>query len=335
MYSTTLKKRFCKDTNIPINLFQEPYFFERLKLYDNVFNSLKKWKTFIHSLSIYNNEEEYLNYYNHIKDKIINDIQSKSDYIKFNEENMNNFKIYSKITSNNIFNSQNNNKIFISIDMNKANFSALHNYNSNIFNNKNSWEEYVSNFTNNEHIINSKYIRQVVLGNCNPKRCITYEKYLMSKFLNIISKYIDKELFVSFSNDEIIININLFYNEQKNIINNLIDDIKNFNVPLSIEVFKLHKIQCNNSSINGYIKQIYNLKDFYNINYNDDFKPISIKGLNSLFLPLVLRKLNNEEITENDKIFYHEGFLSKFIEVPNFIINDEVLGHFNKYKNTI
>ena len=79
----------------------------------------------------------------------------------------------------------------------------------------------------------------------------------------------------------------------------------------------------------------YNLKDFYNINYNDNFKPISIKGLNSLFLPLVLRKLNNEEITENDKIFYHEGFLSKFIEVPNFIINDEVLGHFNKYKNTI
>ena len=62
--------------------------------------------------------------------------------------------------------------------MNKANFSALHNYNSNIFNNKNTWEEYVSNFTNNEHIINSKYIRQVVLGNCNPKRCITYEKYL-------------------------------------------------------------------------------------------------------------------------------------------------------------
>ena len=335
MYSTILKKRFCKDTNIPINLFQEPYFSERLKLYDNVFNSLKKWETFIHSLSIYNNEEEYLNYYNHIKDKIINDIQSKSDYIKFNEENMNNFKIYSKITSNNIFNSQNNNKIFISIDMNKANFSALHNYNSNIFNNKNSWEEYVSNFTNNEHIINSKYIRQVVLGNCNPKRCITYEKYLMSKFLNIISKYIDKELFVSFSNDEIIININLFYNEQKNIINNLIDDIKNFNVPLSIEVFKLHKIQCNNSSINGYIKQIYNLKDFYNINYNDNFKPISIKGLNSLFLPLVLRKLNNEEITENDKIFYHEGFLSKFIEVPNFTINDEVLEHFNKYKNTI
>ena len=41
MYSTTLKKRFCKDTNIPINLFQEPYFSERLKLYDNVFNSLR------------------------------------------------------------------------------------------------------------------------------------------------------------------------------------------------------------------------------------------------------------------------------------------------------
>ena len=33
-------------------------------------------------------------------------------------------------------------------------------------------------------------------------------------------------------------------------------------------------------------------------------------------LPFVLRKFNEEEITENDKVFYHEGLLSKFIEIP-------------------
>ena len=32
-----LKERFCKDCNIPIKIFDEPYFTERLELYDEHF----------------------------------------------------------------------------------------------------------------------------------------------------------------------------------------------------------------------------------------------------------------------------------------------------------
>ena len=53
-----------------------------------------------------------------------------------------------------------------------------------------TWEEFISKFTENKHIINSKYIRQVILGNCNPKRHITYEKYLMNEVLDILIKEI-------------------------------------------------------------------------------------------------------------------------------------------------
>ena len=34
----------------------------------------------------------------------------------------------------------------------------------------------------------------------------------------------------------------------------------------------------------------------------------------------MLRKFQNQEITENDKVFYHEGLLSKFIQVPKIEI---------------
>lgn len=51
------------------------------------------------------------------------------------------------------------------------------------------------------------------------------------------------------------------------------------------------------------------------------------KCLNNYTLPFVLRKFNREEITENDKVFYHEGLLSKFMEVPNM----EVKLNENKY----
>ena len=42
-------------------------------------------------------------------------------------------------------------------------------------------------------------------------------------------------------------------------------------------------------------------------------------------LPFVLRKFQNQEITESDKVFYHEGMLSKFIEVPEIEVNE--FGH--------
>jgi len=40
--STKLKSRFCKDCNVAILLFQEPYFTERLKLYDSFFNTVNR-----------------------------------------------------------------------------------------------------------------------------------------------------------------------------------------------------------------------------------------------------------------------------------------------------
>ncbi|WP_288682306.1 hypothetical protein [uncultured Eubacterium sp.] len=42
-------------------------------------------------------------------------------------------------------------------------------------------------------------------------------------------------------------------------------------------------------------------------------------------MPFVLRYFLGEEITENNKVFYHEGLLAKFIEIPEIEVN------FNEY----
>lgn len=41
--STKLKERFCKDCNIPLRLYQEPYFMDRLKLYDKFYGTMDKY----------------------------------------------------------------------------------------------------------------------------------------------------------------------------------------------------------------------------------------------------------------------------------------------------
>ena len=296
--STRAKERFCKDRNIPIRIFQEPYFTDRLTLYDKFYGTLKKWDIFLSELSKYNCEQDYFEEYNRVKDAAILDIKNTEAYHKFNEEDMNKYAVTHKnLPNKDIFKPSNDGKCFISIDMRKANFSSLHHYNSDIFGGAEYWEEFIGN----QYRINSKYIRQVILGNCNPKRHITYEKYLMDGALTYLTEvFISMDRVVFFSNDEIVVDVSdMDKNKQERIV---------FAISLKTELFILHKIV----RTDGYYKEI--------IDENGNTE-IEFKCLDNYALPFVLRKFLGEDVTENDKIFYHEGLLAKFIETPQIEVN--------------
>lgn len=308
--SEKLKERFCKDCNIPLRLFKEPYFTDRLQLYDSYYNTLDKWNIFVRELEKYRCEQDYLEEYNRVKDTAINDIKLSDGYNRFNEEDMGKYSVkYKDLPSKDIYKPSNVGELFISIDMRKANFSALKFYDKSIFSNADTWEEFVGRYTENKHIVNSKYIRQVILGNCNPKRQVTYEKYLMGLVLEVLIDELGYSAsdIAFFSNDEIVINMGKYedcINKQK--ILEMVVNVR-FNIPFRIELFYLHKI----TGTNGYYKEI--VKNIIEREYE-------FKCLNNYTLPFVLRKFNGEEITENDKLFYHEGLLSKFIEIPEIEI---------------
>lgn len=309
--STRAKERFCKDCNVPIRIFQEPYFTDRLKLYDRFYGTLEKWEIFVKELEKYHCEQDYFEEYNRVKDAAILDIKNTDVYKKFNEEDMNKYAVTHKnLPNKDIFKPSNDGKCFISIDMRKANFSSLHHYDSDIFGGANSWEEFIGRYTDNKHIINSKYIRQVILGNCNPKRHITYEKYLMNGVLTYLAEvYVSMDRVVFFSNDEIVLDISdMNKSEQESIRLQIENGMKDMTVPLKTELFILHKIV----GTDGYYKEISN---------NDGNTVIEFKCLDNFALPFVLRKFLGEEVTESDKVFYHEELLVKFIEIPNIEVS--------------
>lgn len=64
--STRSKERFCKDCNIPIRIFQEPYFTDRLTLYDKFYGTIEKWDIFLNELSKYHCEQDYFEEYNRV-----------------------------------------------------------------------------------------------------------------------------------------------------------------------------------------------------------------------------------------------------------------------------
>ncbi len=268
-------------------------------------------------LEKYKCEQDYLEEYNRVKDAAINDIKLSDGYNRFNEEDMGKYSVkYKDLPSKDIYKPSNVGKLFISIDMRKANFSALKFYDKSIFSNADTWEEFIERYTENKHIVNSKYIRQVILGNCNPRRQVTYEKYLMDLVLEVLIDELGYSAsdIAFFSNDEIVIDMEKYkdcINKQK--ILEMAVNVR-FNIPFRIELFYLHKI----TGTDGYYKEIVR---------NIIEREYEFKCLNNYTLPFVLRKFNREEITENDKVFYHEGLLSKFMEVPNM----EVKLNENKY----
>lgn len=316
--SVRAKERFCRDCNVPIKVFQEPYFTDRLKLFDKFYETLNKWDVFVEELQKYKNEQDYFEEYNRVKDAAINCIKESEAYQMFNDEDMNKFQIKHKgLPAKDIFHPDNDGKMFLSIDMRKANFSSLQNYgnsvNKSMFAGASTWEDFISLFTDNKHIISSKYVRQVVLGNCNPKRHITYEKYLMDQVVDALIKqhYPIKDI-VFFSNDEIVLNMEsqagcLTF---KNIMQLFLDEL--FDIPFKVELFKLHKIK----NTDGYYKEIFEGEDFYLTKSKIEFK-----CLDNYMFPFVLRHFLGEEVTESDKVFYHEGLLAKFMEVPEIEVN--------------
>jgi len=306
--SNTLKKRFVKDSDIPISVFKEPYFTNRVNLLDELFDSKLKWNEFVQEVYIFEDEQQYFEHYNKIKDAVIDHIKAKSEYQSFSNYDFNNYKVDNHgIGDHGVFKPINNSKRLLSFDLKKANFQAFKTFSPNIMDNCNSYEEFISKFTNLDHIINSKYIRQVIFGACNPKRQVTIEKYLMSGILDIIIESVGAKNVLSYMHDEIVIDITSI---NKLIVTKLIEDVEGYSWLSNIQV--KHE--------NYIVYKIPNT-EFY-IQYFDDGS-YKFKCVPALFYPIIIKQFNELLVDDEDLTYYHEGYLSKFIDVPKFIFKNE------------
>lgn len=302
-----LKQRFCKDNKVPLQLFVSPYFEERLKL----FGFSDKWEEFLTVLEDFESVDAYLEYYNQVKDNIIDYIKNSEAYQKLNSDDMNNYSKF-QIRQSDVYKESNIGKKFISIDMKKANFSALVKYAKDTrtkFFDSFNYDEFMKQFTKYDYISNSKYIRQVVFGNCNPKRQIIYESYLMSNFLYklIDTNLVSESDIYSMCSDEIVISVSDELNVSE--IKRFCDDFNEF--PISFEYFTLFKLV----NTQAYIKQPLTV-DKNSIVVS---MPI-LKCVNPYDAPFIYRFMNNEPYQPNDCVFMFENKLAKLMETPNITI---------------
>jgi hypothetical protein len=189
-------KTFIKlfDLNVP--------HFEHFDYYIDQYSRLDKFKHLSESINLYKDFENLVeNPYNYKLEKANQVI----DFIKgtraFNELNDDNLLPDLSTTKNFEYSEE---KKYISIDINSANWFILKKYDPHFTNDLgNNWEDFLSKFDIHPVFYKSKQFRQFIFGHVNPKRQIKAQRAIIENLLNTL--YFNNLEITCIKSDEIIL----------------------------------------------------------------------------------------------------------------------------------
>lgn len=292
--TNALKQRFVKDYNLPINIFEDDLFEYYLKELDEQYDTIKKYESFKDFLNKYETEEDFFQASTKIIDNILEYVSNKEDYKKLELDRLENLNQVKNYPSKNIYNLENVGNYYISLDLIKANFQALKKYSKKIVFNCETYEDFISKFTNEDYLKNSKQIRQVVFGNLLPKKQQIIQKDIMFGIYNTLLENDIKNI-VSVMSDEIVIQCE---NKEdmdfkKNKISQL--DFKGFEI--RIDAYKLNNIH----------NRKYFVREF-------DDGTFDFKCIPSNLLLQAYKIYLNQPLKPEDLMFFHEGVKAQYLE---------------------
>lgn len=301
-FDKRLAKTFVKDFNIPIYVINEQLFFYQVETY----GYMHLWNFFVSTLNKFpgtneSQKEAFLNERSRLEDEMVNEIQMRDAYQRFNTCDLN---CYGGV---NIPVEKKDENIvcgYVSIDLRSANIQALNWHDPEILNGCRTWNEVVYGLNGHnamsDYFIASKRLRQVVLGKLNPKRAITIEKYIMSR----IHKYIDEELdygwkVVSFNNDEIVYQLDL--SDMMTISPETLKDIifDKIGVYVKVNAYSERKFRLYNMD-NGDVTQQFSLRT------GIDGK-VETKGVPGYLFGIVYKLLRGRTVSSSDKHFVNDN----------------------------
>lgn len=310
-------QRFAKDFNLPINIFNQEYFDYYRKTYDFFPND--EYEKLVEEIKEkYNdNYEEWNAVSAEKRDKIITSILENPAYKELNETDMKKYflpEAYKNMPDFNVWTKENHLKVFLSIDLKKANFQALKYHNPEIVFNCETYEELLDKFEMPDYFKKSKYLRQVIFGKLNPKRTTTIERMLMTGIDDLLK--MDKRTISIMSNmklvglktDELVYECDKYIwmslkDDDLRYIEKYIKDCMDIDIRVDIfQVIDLNIWNCNNTSVSGFVKS----------HVFPSVKEDELKCVSTLFYPQVYKIWKRKPITEMDRVFFCEGQLATF-----------------------
>lgn len=331
-FSPDLAKRFVSDFDFPVSMVNDYRMFcYQLELYEPELKTLTRWKELQQMIKerFGGDTDAFVEYYNKVRNDIIMKTYESAAYQEFNNMDMNRFSVKDRpqVSKNNVYNCENDGKMFLSVDLRRANFQALKYVNRRIFNGAQTYEEYVGQFTDLDYLKTSKYTRQVIFGQLNPSRHTTVEQYLINQVYKtmLTLDYLPFNAstgLVSMSNDELVFIIDRLYNP-KSYSECIVQDIKTkTGLDVHVDAYELHG---------------YALVSDSNCTHKEFFvkKDIETGREEFICMPLQFHMMgwklyHKQQICPEDKLFIYENGICRFCEDFRLITIEEAEAKFGK-----
>lgn len=298
-----LRKRFVKDYNLPINLFDEGLFAYYRHLYDFFPHAIYTKLTEKVGTEFGGNVEKWLDYCAKVRDNAIFGIMESEEYKKFNSTDLKNYTVSLPTGERSAYTEETDGHRYVSIDMKKANFQVLK-YMGVL--KDDTYEDFVRRNGGDEYISGSKYLRQVIFGKLNPGRQIKIERYLMHEVYMVIDAMMREyglTLF-SFNNDEIIYHNEFPDFDASTLCPEIIGAAKrSTGIDITaeyIEISRLPIVSYNESKVDAYER------------LNLVTGERKLKKASTIFFPQIYKLWKGMEIEEYDLYFWAENQIAKF-----------------------
>ena len=314
-----LRKRFVKDYNLPIQILTSPYFEYFLDLYQEDYGSKSKWDKLQKEIEtrFEGKPGKYIDHFYITRNKIIEDIEKSENYKHFCEDKefFTRFSIPGEIKCD-LYTGEQMDKVFMSIDLKKANFQAIRFYNPKLIQNAKTYKEFIGLYDESELLAESKYTRQVIFGKLNAKRQIAIEKYLMYKISEEIKTLIPENFnLFSRQTDEIIYELPKNY-VSEGVEEQIISVVKEkLDLEVKVEVFTLSMLQ-------RFTKEGNSIIGFSKTYLYPSNKKSTLHYVPGVYFSQMYKMWKNREIDSTyDLALLHEGQLAHF-DYPLFLYNN-------------
>ena len=262
--------------------------YEHIDYYINQYSRLKRWNDIKNNINLYHdfacNVSDPYAYKIQKSEEIINFLKSTRS---FNELIDDNLIPELPVTKNFEYSEE---KKYISIDINNANWQVLKRYDPDFLNELgDSWIEFLKRFKLHPVFYKSKQFRQHIFGHINPKKQVKAQRVIIENFINSIDKNGIKA--VCIKHDEVIFS----FDEWSQIIN-IVQEVDKISY-LKWKLFKIKRVED------------FRLISFHDINGSFLHKELSGCNGNKYFIYLK-KYIFNEPIDIRDLYFRNDGDLA-------------------------
>jgi len=295
--TNNIKRRFVKDYNLPIKLYDDDMFDYYIELYDKTHATKYKYQLLKQAVSQLRGEEGFMSEFNHIKDEIIIEIQHKRAYEKLaNSKVPVEYDYKYQIPKQNIYNPNFDGKYIVSIDLKKANFNSMRYYDKDLVNDTDKYRDFIAKYTAQPYMTESKQLRQVIFGNLLPKKQQSIQKVIIHKICDAILANMDVKIASAGTDEILILDVS-----RDNCLDLMAELILNVIPPNLLNMVKLESFM---------VKHVHPTKPFYVKIFEGK---VEFKNIPTVYYPQVYKHFFKLPVENKDLYFEYEGERAAFL----------------------